>query len=385
MDRDVPAMGYPSIRIFLSPPDVTSEEKRCLDDAFASNFIAPVGPALRAFELALSEHLGQGVEAVALSSGTAALHLAFVSLGLGPGDAAILPSTGFAATAFAVCYTGARPVFADVDSATWTLCPDRCEEAMALARRRGLRPRAIVPVDLYGQSARYTELQEICQREGTAIVQDAAEAVGGTFGEEPLGRQGDFGVFSFNGNKIITTGGGGALIARPNEAAHLRNLAAQAREPGSAYIHHSIGYNYRMPNLSAAIGLGQLRRLPTLLERRKRNRIVYQTRLGDLPGLTFNPLGEHGRANNWLTCLQLDPSVAPPPAVVEEALRWQGIEARPVWKPMHQQPVFQDALSTDCPVADELFLKGLCLPSGSNLSELELEEICRIVRRCWPS
>ncbi|MGF1452022.1 MAG: DegT/DnrJ/EryC1/StrS family aminotransferase, partial [Opitutales bacterium] len=301
-------------RIFLSPPDMSARERAHLEAAFASNFIAPVGPALNAFEAALRRHLDDQCEVVAVSSGTAALHLAFVALGLNEGDAAIVPTAGFAATAFAVRYTGARPVFADITRESWTLCPERAVEAIAKARAAGLRPKALVPVDLYGQSAHYQELRAIAQAEGLAIVQDAAEAVGARYNDQALGLQGDFAVYSFNGNKLLTTGGGGALLTRDPEAAkRLRKLAAQAREPVAAYVHREIGFNYRLPNLSAAIGLGQLERLDEILEKRRQNRLAYETAFADLPGVGFNPVGGAGRPTPRLTCLLRAPPAGPPP------------------------------------------------------------------------
>ncbi len=390
----------PPLRVFLSPPDMTSVEKAALDVAFASNFVAPVGPALDAFERGLEAYLagrqggagGAGVlhatrsevRVVALSSGTAGLHLACHLAGIGPGDAVVLPTMTFAATAFAVGYTGAQVIFADVTPETWTLCPAAAREAVRVARALGLRVRALMPVDLYGQCADYVALRALCQEEGLLMIQDAAEAVGSRFGAEPAGLQGDFGVFSFNGNKLMTTGGGGALLLRDAALAErARKVAQQAREPGVAYLHQEVGFNYRLSNLSAAVGCGQLQRLPELLAKRAAVRARYEAALGGLPGVSFNPIGATGASNYWLTCLVLEPGVAPAPEVLMGALRAAGIESRPLWKPMHQQPVFAGAPMVGGAVADRLFATGLCLPSGSSMTPEIQAEVCETLAAQW--
>ncbi len=370
-------------RVFLSPPHLGESELELVKGVFASNWIAPVGPDVEAFEREFAETVGVG-SAAALSSGTAALHLALKLLGVGTGDLVICSNLTFAATAFAIHYVGAEPVFVDCDSSTWNMDPGLLGEALETLAGEGTLPKAAIVVDLYGQSADWEPIQEACARFGVPIVEDAAEALGATYGDTPLGRFGQFGVFSFNGNKIITTSGGGMLVSDDKSAiVKARKLASQAREDAPHYEHTEIGYNYRLSNVLAAIGRGQLRVLEDRVAARRRIFDWYQEFLGDLPGVRFMPEAEYGRSTRWLTCLTVDPrDFGAAREEIRLALEIDDIEARPVWKPMHMQPVFQGARIFGGSVAEELFEKGLCLPSGSAMTKSEVERVSKIVRGC---
>ena len=370
-------------RVFLSPPHLGESELELVKGVFASNWIAPVGPDVEAFEREFAETVGVGSSA-ALSSGTAALHLALRLLGVGQGDLVLCSNLTFAASAFAIHYVGAEPVFVDCDSSTWNMDPDLLGEALETLAGEGALPKAAIVVDLYGQSADWEPIQEACARFGVPIVEDAAEALGATYGDTPLGRFGQFGVFSFNGNKIITTSGGGMLVSDDESAiVKARKLASQAREDAPHYEHTEIGYNYRLSNVLAAIGRGQLRVLEDRVAARRRIFDWYQEFLGDLPGVRFMPEAEYGRSTRWLTCLTVDPrDFGADREEIRLALEIDDIEARPVWKPMHMQPVFQGARIFGGPVAEELFEKGLCLPSGSAMTKSEVERVSKIVRGC---
>ena len=372
-------------RLHLSPPDVGETEKRLLLEAFASNWIAPVGPNLDAFERAFERHFGPGVHCVATASGTAALHLGLKLLGVEPGDRVVVPTFTFAASAFAATYCGAEPVFVDSDPVSWTLDPALVERAIVDAQAAGQRVRAIVAVDIYGRCADYAALRAIARKHGVALLQDAAEAVGSTWGDEPAGRQGDLGVLSFNGNKILTTGGGGMLVCPDAALAkRARYLAAQARADVCHYEHAEVGYNYRLCNLNAAIGHAQLQRLRQLLAARAETAAHYRDALGPLPGLSFAPPPPHGRGNHWLTTV-LVAADSPPggPLAVLEALAAENIETRPLWKPMHLQPVFAGAATFGGGVCEHLYATGLCLPSGSGLVPQDRHRVCRAIHRVW--
>jgi pyridoxal phosphate-dependent aminotransferase EpsN len=369
-------------RIYLSPPHLTGEERALLGEVLDSNWVAPVGPQLAAFERELAERV-QVPHALALSSGTAALHLAMHLLGVGPGDEVLCATLTFAATANAVTYQGGTPVFIDCDEASWNLDPGLVREELAACAARGKLPRAVVSVDLYGQSADYEPLLAACAEYGVPLVEDAAEALGATYGERPVGGFGRFGVFSFNGNKIITTSGGGALVSHDEEAiARARYLSTQARQPAVHYEHTEVGYNYRLSNLLAAVGRAQLRALDDRVEARRRVFAAYRELLGDLPGLDWMPEAPYGRSNRWLTCLTLDPEQAgASPDEIRLALEAEEIEARPLWKPLHLQPAFAHCRVRGGEVAARLFARGLCLPSGSALERTDLERVAGIVRR----
>jgi dTDP-4-amino-4,6-dideoxygalactose transaminase len=367
----------PPIRIFLSPPDVGPRERALLLDAFDSNWIAPLGPHVDAFERELAEHTGIP-HAVALSSGTAALHLALVLAGVGPGDRVLCSSMTFVASANPILYVGAEPVFVDAEPGTWNLDVDLVAEELAAAAARGERYAALVAVDLYGRTCDFERLEPLCAEHGVHLIEDAAESLGSTRGGRTSGSFGDVGVYSFNGNKIITSSGGGMLVTADGEvAARARHLATQAREPAAHYEHREVGFNYRMSNLLAALGRGQLAGLEGKVARRRAIADRYRERLDGVPGVTVVRDAPGERSNAWLTCLSIDPTHAGVEREeVRTRLRARGIEARPVWKPMHRQPLFADARVLGGTVSDRLFATGLCLPSGSSLTERDQEEIC---------
>jgi dTDP-4-amino-4,6-dideoxygalactose transaminase len=369
-------------RIFLSPPHLTGREAELVAEAIASNWIAPLGPQVDAFERELGAVVG--VEhAAALSSGTAALHLAFVVLGIGAGDEVACSGFTFAASANAVTYTGATPFFVDADEATWCIDPELLDRAIAERRDAGARVRAVLAVDLYGQCCDYEALYEVCARHEVVLVQDAAESLGATYQGAPAGGQGALAAFSFNGNKIITTSGGGMLVSTNRDwVEHARKLSTQAREPVAHYEHVEIGFNYRMSNLLAALGRAQLESLPERVRVRRRIRDRYRELLDGVPGIAFMPEASYGTTNAWLTCIVVDPGAfGADRESIRLALEREDIEARALWKPMHLQPVFARCGRVGGTVAADLFGRGLCLPSGSNLSTSDLEYIVEVIRR----
>jgi dTDP-4-amino-4,6-dideoxygalactose transaminase len=363
-------------RIYLSPPDVGPEERKMLLEAFDSNWIAPHGPDLDAFERELAEAVGVD-HAVALSSGTAALHLALLLLGVGPGDDVLVPSFTFIATAAAVSYLGARPVLVDSTADTWTIDPELVARELANRARGNSLPAALVTVDLYGQMADYDSLQEMCDKYEVPLVEDSAEALGATYRGAPAGSFGQAGVFSFNGNKVITTSGGGMLVTRSADLAEgARHLANQARDPFPHYEHSVLGFNYRLSNLLAALGRAQLRGLQEKVERRRSINRAYREALGDLPGIEFMPVAEYGNPNHWLTCVLVDPGVAGRDREdIRLALEAADIESRPTWKPLHLQTVYSGVPVIGGAVSATIFERGLCLPSGSGLTDEDLERV----------
>ena len=369
-------------KIYLSPPHMGSDELGLVTEAFTTNWIAPLGPHVDAFERELADYVGVR-HAAALSSGTAALHLALRLLGVERGDEVFCSTFTFSASANPIAYEGATPVFIDSEAATWNLDPALLREELAACAARGRLPRAVIVVDLYGQSADYDAIVEACARYEVPIIQDAAEALGATYRGRKLGTQGRCGFFSFNGNKIITTSGGGMLVS--DDAALIeraRFLATQARDPAPHYQHSAIGFNYRMSNVLAGIGRGQLRVLPERIAARRRNRAFYEQALGALPGIRFMPLSPAGTPNYWLTCITVEPrEFGATREDLRLALEAANIESRPVWKPMHLQPVFAGCRVRGGAVAEEIFAQGLCLPSGSSLAESDLDRICSLIQR----
>lgn len=368
-------------RIYLSPPHLSGEERRLIEDALASNWIAPLGPHVDAFERELAEMV-QVPHVAALSSGTAALHLALRLAGVGPGDEVICPTLTFVATASPITYLGARPIFLDVSPKTWTLDPGLLEDELAERARTGKLPAAVIAVDLYGQCADYDALSAVCDRYGVPLIEDAAEALGATYHGRPAGSFGQAAVFSFNGNKILTTSGGGALVSNdPGWIEKARFLATQARDPAPHYQHSEIGYNYRLSNLLAAVGRGQLRVLADRVAARRRVFERYRQRLEQVPGTCFMPEAPDGRSTRWLTVVVLDRArFGATPDDVRRALEAVDIESRPLWKPLHLQPVFEGCRRRGGAVAEALFRDGLCLPSGSALTEEQQEGICEVIR-----
>lgn len=369
-------------RVYLSPPHVGELEEQYVADAFGSNWIAPLGPHVEAFEREFCETVGSG-GAVALSSGTAALHLALVDAGVGPGDEVAVSTFTFAASANPVCYVGATPVFIDSERTSWNMDPALLAEFLETRARRNRLPRAVILVHLYGQSADIAPVAAACAEHGVLLIEDAAEALGATYRKRHPGVFGRCGAFSFNGNKIITTSGGGMLVSHdPALIAHVRKLASQAREPAPHYEHGEVGYNYRLSNVLAAIGRAQLTRLEARVAARRANFAFYREALGDLPGIAFMPEAPWGRHTRWLTTLTVDPGAfGASREDLRLALEAENIEARPLWKPMHCQPVFTGCERVGGDVAESLFREGLCLPSGSNLSDPDRERVAAIVRR----
>jgi dTDP-4-amino-4,6-dideoxygalactose transaminase len=364
-------------RIYLSPPHLSGRELDLLRDAIESNWIAPLGPHVDAFEHELAEFTGVP-HALALSSGTAALHLAFVVLGIRPGDEVACSSLTFSASANAIHYTGAMPVFVDAAAASWTIDPELVEQALT----ERPRIRVVVAVDLYGQCCDYDALAPICERHGATLVQDAAESLGSTYRDAPAGSQGDLAAFSFNGNKVITTSGGGMLVSRSGDwVAHARKLSTQAREAAPHYEHTEIGFNYRLSNLLAAVGRAQLEMLPKRVLARRRVNERYRELLDERPGISFMPEATYGQSNCWLTCILVDPEEAGTDReAIRLALEAEDIESRPLWKPMHLQPVYRAAPSYGGEVSASLFERGLCLPSGSALTDADQRRIVEVLR-----
>ena len=368
-------------RVYLSPPHLSGEEQALVAEAFASNWIAPLGPHVDAFEKEMADYVGVG-HAVALSSGTAALHVAMRLLGVGAGDEVPCSTFTFVASVNPIVYEGGRPVLVDCDAATWTMDPNLLEDELRRLDAAGRRPKAVVAVDLYGQCADYDAIGALCERYGVPLVEDAAEALGSTYRGKRAGRFGRLGVLSFNGNKIITTSGGGMLLSDEEPLVRkARFLATQARESAAHYEHREIGFNYRMSNVLAAIGRGQLRVLTGRVEARRRNFRLYVEALGDLPGVSFMPEAPYGTANRWLTCVLIDPKFfGATREDVRLALERENIESRPLWKPMHLQPAFASCRSVGGSVSGSLFANGLCLPSGSSLTDEDRSRVVAHVR-----
>ena len=367
-------------RIYLSPPHMGNDELELVKDAFASNWIAPLGPHVDAFEQEFARLVGMP-HAAALSSGTAALHLALQLLKVGPGDTVICPTLTFCASANPITYVGATPVFIDADPATWNMDPELLREELKERAAQGRLPKAVISVDLYGQCADYDAILDACARYDIPLIEDAAEALGATYRGKKAGRFGKCAVFSFNGNKIITTSGGGMLVsedARLIERA--RFLATQARDPAAHYQHSVIGNNYRMSNILAAIGRGQLRVLPERVDARRRIFRYYKDALADLPGITFMPHAAYGEPNGWLTCITVDADeFGASRHDLQQALETANIESRPVWKPLHLQPVFASCDYRGGAVASGLFDRGLCLPSGSAMTPDDLARVIGVI------
>ena len=352
-----------------------AHERDLLLEAFDSNWIAPLGPHVDAFERELAAKVGVK-NAAALVSGTAGLHLALVLLGVQPGDEVVVSDLTFVATVNAVRYVGATPILVDADTATWTLDPDLLAEALADRARKGRLPKAVIAVDLYGQCADYDRLAAVCARHDVPIIQDASEALGATYKGRPAGGQGLLGVFSFNGNKILTTSGGGMLVSeRADLISAARQLASQARDPAPHYEHSRVGYNYRLSNLLAAVGRGQLRVLEERVALRRAHFEYYRRALGGLEGWDFMPEAPYGVSTRWLTCATVGPESPIDREMARLVLEHVDIEARPVWKPMHLQPVCAGLPAYGGSVGRRLFETGLCLPSGSSLAPADRQRV----------
>ncbi len=366
--------------ILLSTPHLGDREIEFVKEAFDTNWIAPVGPHVDAFEQEFCEVVGARY-AAAVSSGTAALHLALQLVDVGSGDEVFCSTLTFVATANPIIYLGAKPVFVDSDRTAWNMNPDLLREALEHRARIGKLPKAVVLVHLYGQSADIAPILEACDRYSVPLIEDAAESLGATYKGHSPGTFGKVGIYSFNGNKIITTSGGGMLVSDdPNLVEKTRFLATQARDPAPHYQHSQIGYNYRLSNVLAGIGRGQLRVLEDRVAARRHNFEVYRQALGNLSGITFMPEASFGRATRWLTCLTIDPATfGADREQVRLVLANKQIETRPVWKPLHLQPVFAKCECVGGAIAQDLFEHGLCLPSGSNLTSEDLERVIQAI------
>ena len=368
-------------RIFLSSPHMSDEgyELEYVHDAFRKNWIAPLGENVNEFEKAMGAYLGSGYP-VALSAGTGALHLAMILAGVKPGDKVFCQSLTFAASANPVTYVGAEPVFIDSDYETWNMDPDALEQAFM---RYG-RPAAVVAVHLYGNPARLDRILALCGQYGVPLIEDAAEALGSVYHGTKCGTFGRFGILSFNGNKIITTSGGGMLVCRSEEnAKQALKLATQAREDFPWYQHEQIGFNYRMSNVVAGIGRGQMKILPLRVEQKRAIHARYAENLAGLP-LTFQPEAEGTKSNRWLTSALLDAGCGVSVPALLDALSEENMEGRHLWKPMHAQPVFAGNAYVTAgagSVSDDLFARGICLPSDSKMSMEDVDRVCDVIRK----
>lgn len=371
-------------RLYLSPPHLSGNELRYVEDAIRSNWIAPVGPDVEAFERALAKTAGMRT-AVAVSAGTAGIHLCLRVLGVGQGDVVFCSDLTFAGSCNPIVYQGAEPVLIDSEPTTSNMSPEALEAAFDAAGRAGKKPRAVIAVDLYGQPAKYREITALCEANGVPLVEDAAEALGAFYDGKPCGSLGRFGVFSFNGNKIITTSGGGMVVTDDEAAAaRIRYFATQAKQPEPYYEHTEIGYNYRLSNISAALGRAQLEGLAQKIARRKEIYETYRDAFAGLP-LTMLPVGKESAPNYWLSVALLAPGTKGPLDVVR-TLEEQNIEARPVWKPMHLQPVYRDRAFFPHPggcVSERLFARGVCLPSGSGMTPADQQRVIDAVCGCF--
>jgi dTDP-4-amino-4,6-dideoxygalactose transaminase len=372
-------------RIYLSPPHVGDEERRLLLEAFDSNWIAPLGPHVDAFQREFAEFVG-APRAIAVSSGTAALHLALLVAGVGRGDEVVVSTLTFAGSVFPICYLGAHPVLLDSEELSWNLDPDLLEEYLESCAQANRLPKAIVPVHLYGHTANMERIGALGERFGITVIEDAAEALGATFYGKHAGTMAELGIYSFNGNKLLNTSGGGMIVARnPAVLDRVLKLATQAREPVIHYEHNEIGYNYRLSNLLAAVGRGQLR----WLEERLRGRETVQQRYAEgfrgVPGIRLQANAGWGRHAYWLSVVELGPAFGASPESVRLSLEAENIEARPIWKPMHLQPVFASERSVLNGVSDRLFGTGLCLPSGSSLTAAQQARVIDCVLAARPA
>lgn len=378
-------MENESGKLYLSPPHLGKRERELVEEAFRDNWIAPLGPHVDAFEAEVARYVGAG-GALALSSGTAAIHLALKLLDTGEGDTVFCSSLTFVASANPILYQKAIPVFIDSEPQSWNMSPLALERALQDAWQARKLPKAVIVVNLYGQSADMDPIVHLCRRYGVPVIEDAAESLGATYRGKASGSFGDFGVFSFNGNKIITTSGGGMLVSDNREALDkARYWATQARDPARHYQHSQIGYNYRLSNVLAAIGRGQLQVLEERISARRAIFGLYADLLGEFDGLAFMPEAAFGRSTRWLTVLTVDPErTGFTAAGLVDLLASANIEARPVWKPLHLQPLFRDCFyyphtATES-VSDRLFATGICLPSGSGMSEYDQLRVIELMR-----
>ena len=369
-----------SKRIYLSSPTMHGKEQEFVKEAFDTNWVAPLGPNVNEFEKETAQYVGIA-HASALSAGTAAIHLALRLLEVGEGDVIFTPSLTFSATCNPIVYENAVPVFIDSERDTWNLSPEALEKAF----EKYPSPKAVIAVHLYGTPAKLDEIMAICEKHGTVLIEDAAESLSSTYKGKHTGTFGKMGIYSFNGNKIITTSGGGMLVSEEEELIRKsRFLATQARDPARHYQHSQIGYNYRMSNVVAGIGRGQLLSLEEHKRRKKEIYAQYKEAFSDIPEISMNPLNADGDANCWISCMLIAEGCGVTPDMVMDALESENIESRPIWKPMHLQPVFAEydfiTVQEEGSVAEDIFARGLCLPSDIKNTQEDMEQIIRIIK-----
>lgn len=373
-------------RIYLSSPHMGGTEQTYVNQAFETNWIAPLGPNVTAFETSLENYLDEESHVAALSSGTAALHLALILLGVERGDEVICQSLTFSASANPIVYLGATPVFVDSEPDTWNICPHHLELAINDRIAQGKKPKAIIAVHLYGMPYKVEEITAISKKYEIPVIEDSAEALGSTYKGKKCGTFGDISILSFNGNKIITTSGGGALVSKDiNVKKKAIFLATQARDEAPHYQHSEIGYNYRLSNVCAGIGRGQMEVLDRHIALRRSNHDFYMQLFADIEGVRiFNEPNADYKSNHWLSCIAFDAEIFKDsaPREMQHVLEKENIESRPLWKPMHLQPVFKNAPFYGGTVAEDLFTNGLCLPSASNLTQADLERIENAILPC---
>ncbi len=374
-----------SERIYLSPPHMGGEELEFIHEAFESNWIAPLGPQVSAFEKEVASYVGTK-GALAVNSGTAAIHLGLRLLGVGSGDKVFCSTLTFIGSVNPILYLNAEPVFIDSEPSSWNMSPNALKRALEDAAQNDDLPKAVVVVNIYGQSTDMDPILDVCDEYSVPVLEDAAESLGAFYKGKPSGTFGKYGTFSFNGNKIITTSGGGMLVSNDTEGLEkARFWATQARDPASYYQHSEMGYNYRMSNILAAIGRGQLRVLDDRVNRRREIFDTYKSELGSIPGVGFMPEAGFGKSNRWLTVMTLDPEIIKRnPFELVDYLEEQNIESRPVWKPMHLQPLFQGKTyythEENRSISDILFETGICLPSGTAMTERHLKRVIDAIR-----
>lgn len=369
-------------KIWLSSPHMGGTEQRYVNEAFDTNWVAPLGPNVDGFEKDLSSYIKEEVHVAVLSTGTAAIHLGLIMLGVTPGDEVICQSFTFCGSSNPITYIGAVPVFVDSEPDTWNMSPEYLEQAIKDRMSKGKKPKAIIPVHLYGMPARMEEIMAIARKYEIPVLEDAAEALGSHINGKMCGSFGEIATLSFNGNKIITTSGGGALVSSEENAAKARFLSTQARDAAPHYQHSEIGYNYRMSNICAGIGRGQMEVLNERVQQRRANYERYYQELSAVPGIRFVAEPEGYFSNRWLTTVLINPEETG--GITREdvrlALEKENIESRPLWKPMHLQPVFEGCTFYGDGVSEKLFEQGLCLPSGSNLTDADFERIFQVMR-----
>ena len=369
-------------KIWLSSPHMGGGEMKYIQQAFDENWIAPLGPNVNALEADLETFLSENVYVAALSSGTAALHMALILLGVERGDEVICQSLTFSASANPIIYMGAYPIFVDSEKETWNLCPNAVEDAIKADIAKGKKPKGIITVSLYGMPYQTDVISEISKRYGIPVIEDSAEALGSSYKNQKCGTFGDLAVLSFNGNKIITTSGGGMLVSDDEEKIKkVRFWSTQSRDAARHYQHSELGFNYRMSNVVAGIGRGQLKVLEQRVDKKKYIFEFYKRELGSLEGVEFMPINDWNEPNYWLSVMTLNGSVRP--LDVMEALEKENIESRPIWKPMHLQPFFEEYDYIGSDVSERLFESSVCLPSDTKITDDELTRVCTIIKRLW--